>query len=547
MPFTIAKQSSTNMAAIMMTVAFFVANAAAQPVPNLVGQFQKLAHHGDPLGFHLGVGTDADVCRHWQGIARYDGPDGTPYLLVTKSGNRTDYLLCALEGWCGASNCPGDMLIVEMGSRDKDRERLRSNRLKRGATFENTVPPNNDRGVALVVFDGGEFPAYYHPGGLQVVGDVAVVALERPINATDGHQGALCFIDISDPLNPVHLKTLDYFGFKIGVVGAVRQPDGKYLFLLSGEDNSVMGFWRSTTSDLTDPNLDVTFVNTVGPPGPSDKWLAWQTMNLFYGDDGLIYAACAGNDGFAGTGADWIRLYRITGSPGTSFQMQYVAERHLYFNEPSLGAAEAAPGFHVTDSGQLIFYCAEHDNDGPGGTVKMGEWRNYDMTNDRSVDSCGGWVEFYEDSNGWSDSSPDRSIVWDFADRELEDWDNLSNMGWNDDIDSVRWNLPPGLEVRLYRHAYFDTTAIVLTGSGSLGDLGSDGDVISSVRASYGAALEVDVYPGQNFAEQLSVASVCSDDNPTMYIHTGTHYFQGVINKPVLLVPVGDSVLIRAN
>ena len=37
----------------------------------------------------------------------------------------------------------------------------------------------------------------------------------------------------------------------------------------------------------------------------------------------------------------------------------------------------AASGFHVTPTGELLFYATEHDNDGPAGTngrgsVKMG-------------------------------------------------------------------------------------------------------------------------------------------------------------------------------
>lgn len=530
----------------LLLAAALPATAEDLIVPDLVSQFEKIAHHGDPLGFHLGVGTDPDVCRHWQGIARYDTDASDPYLLVTKSGNKTDYWFCTDNGWCGSEDCPGELLIVHMASRDRDGERLRSNRLLRNVPFDNTVAPSMDEGVSHIIFDGSYWPAYQHPGSVQVVGDIAVVALERPISNPDSNQGALCFIDISNPTNPILVNTIESFDFKIGVVGVTRQANGKYLFLLTGGSNEIIEFWESNTTDLYNPNLALNFVNITNAPPPSDKWVAWQAMNLYRSSDGFIYAACSGNDGFGGTGADWLRLYRVTGSAASGFVLSYVAERHLYFNEPSLGAAEAGPGFHVTDSGQLIFYCTEHDNDGPGGTVKMGEWRSYDVTHDLSVDACGGWVEFYEDSYGWEDPSPDRSIVWDFADRNLENWDDLSNMGWDDDIDSVRWNLPPGLEVRLYQDANFGITLYVLTGSGAIGDLGSNGDEISSVRASYGAARVVDVYPGQNFAEQLSIASVCRGDHPELRVHAGSHYYTGTITKPVRLVPVGGSATIIA-
>lgn len=63
-----------------------MSTVAAQVVPppggnrvyDAVEQFAKLAHHGDPIGFHLGPSGGPDKCRHWQGITRYNGPDGTP-------------------------------------------------------------------------------------------------------------------------------------------------------------------------------------------------------------------------------------------------------------------------------------------------------------------------------------------------------------------------------------------------------------------------------------------------------------------------------------
>ncbi|HET6372153.1 MAG TPA: PKD domain-containing protein, partial [Candidatus Polarisedimenticolia bacterium] len=44
----------------------------------------------------------------------------------------------------------------------------------------------------------------------------------------------------------------------------------------------------------------------------------------------------------------------------------------------------AASTFYVSPSGELIFYATEHDNDGPGDTVKAGEWRHKDVVRDDS-------------------------------------------------------------------------------------------------------------------------------------------------------------------
>src|SRR5262245_32911802 len=65
--------------------------AAAQEirfVPNVEEQFGALTVRPDAMGFEL-HGPDPSQCRHMQGLARVDGPDGTPYLFVSRSGVHT--------------------------------------------------------------------------------------------------------------------------------------------------------------------------------------------------------------------------------------------------------------------------------------------------------------------------------------------------------------------------------------------------------------------------------------------------------------------------
>ena len=107
-----------------------------------------------------------------QAVARVDAADGTPHLLVTRNGNTS-------------STCPGrasehaNMHIVKMGSRDKDGERMRSNRLRRNSETTDTPPETTDRVVRTILFDGTtEWPHYDHPGGMQQIGDIVVLALE---------------------------------------------------------------------------------------------------------------------------------------------------------------------------------------------------------------------------------------------------------------------------------------------------------------------------------------------------------------------------------
>ena len=93
------------------------------------GQFAALARRPDGLAFSIGDSPDPRLCKHYQGIVRVNGPDGTPYMLVSRSGNS--------PGGFGSVACPfsdddpGNLLTVKMASRDSNGERLRSNRFAR--------------------------------------------------------------------------------------------------------------------------------------------------------------------------------------------------------------------------------------------------------------------------------------------------------------------------------------------------------------------------------------------------------------------------------
>ena len=179
-------------------------------VDDVVAQFREIALHGDALGFHLGPGVDPDLCRHYQGVNRINGSDGTPYLLVTASGHRG-------SGFCGAFDRPAHLLVVRMGSRSKHGERMRSNKLSRFSNVGSTTPPSADRGVVSILFNGtGGWTDWEHAGDAQVVDGVWVVPMERRFNNDDA--GSLVFIDVADPENP-RLITEFFFGEKLGVLG----------------------------------------------------------------------------------------------------------------------------------------------------------------------------------------------------------------------------------------------------------------------------------------------------------------------------------------
>ncbi len=173
-------------------------------LPDVPGQFRALTERADPLGFHISTTPNPSACKHYQAITRVDGADGTPFFLVTRSGNTPDIpgpddLLC--------DDSPGEighghLIVFRMGSREKHGERMRSNRLRKGMHVNNTPPPPEDiatiyftvvggipsdpdpaRRPGLVLRDGEPGVAlrvYQHPGGMQLVGHMLAIALETP-------------------------------------------------------------------------------------------------------------------------------------------------------------------------------------------------------------------------------------------------------------------------------------------------------------------------------------------------------------------------------
>jgi hypothetical protein len=96
-------------------------------VPNVETQFNELALRPEPFGFGSPDSFSPTFLDfHYQGIVRKHGP-GTPYLFVTRNRDGAGYLL-----------------VVRMGSRGTDGERLRSNRLLRDSPIS-PVPLQGDR------------------------------------------------------------------------------------------------------------------------------------------------------------------------------------------------------------------------------------------------------------------------------------------------------------------------------------------------------------------------------------------------------------------
>ena len=184
---------------IAVAIVASAADSAAQPrtdvrfLPDVVGQFNALSVRPDPMGWDIGkyqqdeTMPDPSLCRHYEGIARVDAADGTPYFFFSRSG-----LNAGIPVVCSGPHEPGNLVVVRMGSREKHDERLRSNRLLKGRDFSDTPPDPEcvddyphcllDVGVKHIDFNGtGGWPHYGHPESMQTVGEILVLGVDTPL------------------------------------------------------------------------------------------------------------------------------------------------------------------------------------------------------------------------------------------------------------------------------------------------------------------------------------------------------------------------------
>lgn len=406
-------------------------------VPDVLGQFNALSERADPMGFHIGESPNPSTCKHYQGLARIEGPDGTPYLIITRSGNTPDIPSLPDDLVCDDSpgeTGDGSLLVVRMGSRDRHGERFRSNRQTKGARFDVTPPDYRDTVATWFRFQGGNgFPHYGHPGGMQAVGHMLAIAVEHRYEP-ELPRTVVLFVDMTDPINPAitsQFPVENEVGEKAGLVALTPLPDGHYLMMVTGGSNAKLAFYRSTMTDLQSEHLSWVFVDewvadplseTDAHPGfpclegsipssvvclsPDEQAMGrnWPTTGSFNGNphqtiqfirerdiNGPLFLAAA--RGRILSDDDRIDLYWFECdtpfcAPGERVRLAHASTRALT-PHPNAGGERlanlaAASTFHVSPSGELLFYATEHDNDGPSGTVKAGEWRHRDMVRDGS-------------------------------------------------------------------------------------------------------------------------------------------------------------------
>jgi hypothetical protein len=188
-------------------------------LPDVLAQFQSLNRTGERIGVQKGFTKDFRDKRytvfhkqggknnHFQGIERMDR-----HLLVTGSfpysKRRSDLLVFRLDS-CTAD--PGPW----------------------GSNLTNSrVPRPEDRLVSYFRIDAD----YWHPGGLDLVGNIAVIPLERFDNTS-----VITFLDVTRPEQPIRLAGHDIArnDAKAGACAMTALADGRLLLAVWSDSDKV--------------------------------------------------------------------------------------------------------------------------------------------------------------------------------------------------------------------------------------------------------------------------------------------------------------------
>ncbi|WP_224363258.1 hypothetical protein [Hyalangium versicolor] len=431
-------------------------------VNDVVSTFNNMRDHGEVLGFNPPVSGSFNVAypssNHWEGIQRLTAGFGR-YLVVSKRDDR------------GANGNVAH--TVYMGSRTTTGRRFRSNRLSTSINEpEDTTPLVLDYAAAALPLDDG----YAHGGGMQAIGNIVALPMEEgPGN------GKVVLYDFSSPTAPVKLSTVEGASTAAGTASLTKLADGRFMLVLGQWDAKTLEFFLSTGTNILTTGwepYDVWQDTEV----PSGHWGSFQNLNFITDcSNGQLFmiGTLIGGLGWGAFDEDFAHLYSVSLAGSVTFQ--HVASKHFYCSNDGARQCNfgAAGGAFVDRDHNLLLYVAEQADDGPGGSVKMIEYRGIFPNAACGDDINQAFVDFYDDSD-----FSDRGFIYDYPDRFSKNWANFGSVdGLNDKISSVRFCIPPGHRVRLYENSNFGGASKELTGTGSINlhDI-SFGDKISSAE-----------------------------------------------------------------
>jgi hypothetical protein len=338
-----------------------------------------------------------------------------------------------------------------MASRDKDGLRLRSNRLEYGRLTKD-VPPNALDRISMSKTIRTD---YDHAGGMQAIGKYLLVGSET--QGIPHHKIAiLSLFDMSTPQDPPLVWEKQVSVDQAGAAGIVRLDNGTYIMLRVMRDADTLDFYWKHSSDLRPSDWDEKPFyrwtpnerrsELYNPDGSLDNnWSNYQNINIITEcGSGRLFLIASNNDG-----SDFVDAYRLDITTSLNkIIITKVAKRHMFPEDNSgerQGDLQAAGGVYISPDNKLYFYATEHGRNGPGNSVTMIEFGPEEPRSQLSkIEEA--WVELYADKN-----FEGRSIILDYVDRDLRDYNDFSNVeNFNDIASSLIYAIPTGQRLRLY-------------------------------------------------------------------------------------------------
>lgn len=458
-------------------------------VPNPTLQVQRLKPRGDILGINLGNARDPDEGQnHWQGVVRLPVATGHQFVFDLRQPNYAVFAVGSVAGHM----------------RNSANLRLGGNRTS-SSTQDWHVQPEaadwfrNDWAVAPGL-------PFKHVGGMQGLGSYVLMAVED--GGQPGQIRVWDFAGFNDAIGgPVSTGWLSSRTPYAAFAGGVKLADNRFLFVTAQQDSDVLEFYVSTGTSITSPGpwyWGILDRNTVAGFRTYYQHVSLLTAcpeDMQPGDapaPGTIYLLGTTSTDHDGGGEDWLDLFRLSvvwGAdpkyPGSSYRVTatWVASKHMACSSDSYERQcdfAAAVGTYVDPQGRLLVYAAEHDNDGPGDSVKMMEYRSVDHLDapgTTTVEGCSSledaFVEFYDaplDATiGVTTATPNlqRSYLIEFLDRNLRSQNFGTAYDFNDRARAVRYCIPAGYSYRIWTDVNRSGTSTTLRGDATIAGTGA--------------------------------------------------------------------------
>ncbi len=342
-----------------------------------------------------------------------------------------------------------------------------SNVLQRG------FPPVEDKIVRVIGLDN----AMWHAGGMQILGDILVVPIER----SDPPESRVVFLNLAKPETPQRFAmTVERDDRKAAATALTRLANRHYL--LAVWNAGILEFYLSNTAKLEDGfGLPASWhkEDVKAGPGQDANFSDFQTLNFIEQTDGKLFLIGLHNTSSAAPtvpGRDYADLYRVTlpaslrgPSPVLNVPtITKIAKQHLLCHNQQCNM-DGAAGTYVDHRGRLHAYSTWHWRSDD--LLRVNEFPGGLRVDDAGISSISdGRIDLYEDNNF---KGRRLSLVGKRPQARISHYRAVSVQGgtFDNKVSSCRFQLPTGHTYTLYEDPDFEGEGLMLIGSGKVEEI----------------------------------------------------------------------------